>query len=89
MSFWEIVNGDPDRVRAAVFYVLPVLVTVLLVFGIGAWRRNEAHKRDAELKQQMLSKGMSADEIVRVLTAKTDPRLNETVPYVKKQPRPS
>ena len=63
MSLWDILSGDPDRVRAAFFYVLPVLVTVLLVFGIGAWRKNEAGKRDAELKLQMLAKGMAADEM--------------------------
>jgi len=84
MSLWESLTGDPDRLRAAFFYVLPVLVTIVLVFGITAWRKNEANKRDSELKLEMLSKGMSADEIARVLTAKTDPRLKETIPYVKK-----
>jgi hypothetical protein len=84
MSLWNILTGDPDRVRAACLYVLPILVTILFVFGFKSWRMNEAHKRETELKLEMLSKGMSADEIVRVLNAKTDLRLKETVPYVKK-----
>jgi hypothetical protein len=84
MSLWNILTGDPDRVRVACLYVLPVLVTILVVFGLKAWRLNEAHKRDADLKLEMLSKGMSADEIARVLNTKTDLRLKETVPYIKK-----
>ncbi len=84
-SLWNILTGEPERLRAACFYVLPILVTILLVFGLKAWRMNEANKRDAELKIEMLSRGMSADEIVRILTAKSDPsRLAETIPYVKK-----
>ena len=85
MSLWEILKSDPDRLRAAVFYVLPVLVTILLTFAIKAWRLNEEGKRNAALKMEMLSKGMSADEIVNVLNAKSVPsRLAETMPYVKK-----
>jgi len=84
MSFWNTLTADPDRLRVAFLYILPVLVTILLAFGMKAWRKNESSKRDAELKMEMLAKGMSADEIIRVLTARSDIRLDETVPYVKK-----
>ena len=37
-----------------------------------AWRGNRESERMAILKQQMLDKGMSADEIVRVMEAGKD-----------------
>ena len=82
---WEILSGDPDRLRAAVFYVLPICATILGAVGIAAWRKNEAGKRNAEMKMDMLERGMSANDIERVLTAEiSDSRLRETTPYVKK-----
>lgn len=55
-------------------------VAVVLIFGgtalvgiialiVNAWRGNRESERLAILKQQMLDKGMSADEIVRVMDA--------------------
>ncbi len=85
---WDLLTGDPNRLRVALLYFLPICLTILAAIGITAWRKNEAHKRDTELKQEMLARGMSAEEIVRVLTARTNgaapARLAETLPYVKK-----
>jgi hypothetical protein len=82
---WEILSGDPDRLRAAVFYVLPVCATVLGAVGIRAWLKNEAGKRNVAMKMDMLNRGMSATDIERVLGAElSDARLRETTPYVKK-----
>lgn len=58
----------------------PGILAIVLIFGgslivgtisliLSAWRGNRDSERLAILKQQMLDKGMSADEIVRVLEA--------------------
>jgi hypothetical protein len=46
-----------------------------IVFGTltNYWRRSRQAELDAALKQQMLERGMSADEIVQVLEAKSQP----------------
>jgi hypothetical protein len=44
-----------------------VFVTVDL--SIVLWRRNERLRIEAALKQEMLQRGMSADDIVRVIQA--------------------
>lgn len=56
------------------------VIALVLVFGGGvifgafalvtnAWRNNRDSERLAILKQQMIEKGMSADDIVRVIEA--------------------
>jgi hypothetical protein len=58
----------------------PGVIAIVLIFGGGfivgtitlilnAWRGNRESERMAILKQQMLDKGMTADEIVRVMNA--------------------
>jgi hypothetical protein len=77
-TMWDIFRSDPEKLAAVFFYAL-VAATILGYVGIKAWRRNEAGKRDAELKLEMIAKGMSAAEIERVLAAKIgDPRTAET-----------
>ena len=79
----ETLQADPSRFGPIVLYCVIGLV-FLVGTGIKAWRKNEAGKRDAELKLEMLARGMSADDIVRVLAAKTDgAKLDETMPYKK------
>ncbi len=62
-KFWEMAPG---------------MMAIILIFGggfiiglvsliVNAWRGNRESERLAILKQQMLDKGMSADEIVRVM----------------------
>ena len=66
------------------FWVL-VVVSGLATVGISAWRKHAAAKMDMELKLEMLSRGMSADDIERVLSAKSSRvDLEETQPYAKK-----
>lgn len=59
---------------------MPGILAIVLIFGgaavvgiitliVNAWRGNRENERLAILKQQMLDRGMSADEIVRVLEA--------------------
>lgn len=57
---------------------LPAVLAIGLIFGggmitgivaliVNAWKSNRSSERLAILKQQMLDRGMSADEIVRVI----------------------
>ena len=80
---WETFQADPEKFGPTVLYCAIALV-ILGGAGLKAWRKNESGKRDAELKLEMLARGMSADDIVRVLEAKTDgAKLDETMPYKK------
>lgn len=87
---WDLLTSDPNRLRVALLYVLPICVTVLAVTAIKAWRMNEAHKRDHELKLEMLAHGTPSDQVAHFHNAtstNTDPtpsRLAETLPYQKK-----
>lgn len=86
---WDLITSDPNRLRVALLYVLPICLTVLAVTGIKAWRMNEAHKRDHELKLEMLAHGTPADQVAHFHNATSgdappaSTRLAETLPYVK------
>ena len=61
-------------------WLIPVILGMMIpltgiVFGTltNYWRRSRQAELDAALKQQMLERGMSADEIVQVLEAKSQP----------------
>jgi hypothetical protein len=47
------------------------VLCILWLAGIKAWRVSEANKLDNDLKMEMVARGMSADEIERVLKAKS------------------
>ena len=66
---WEAFQSNPSAMFSVVFWATVGIVTLGCV-GIKAWRKNEAGKRDSELKLEMLAKGMSAADIERVLAAK-------------------
>jgi len=81
---WDTLQTDPEKFGAVIVYAV-VALTILAAIGIKAWRKNEAGKRDAELKMEMLARGMSADEILRVLAAKSEGAdLKETLDYKSK-----
>jgi hypothetical protein len=48
-----------------------IFLCILVSYAIKTWRKHEAAKMEHELKLEMLSRGMSADEIERVLAAKS------------------
>jgi len=61
-------------------WLIPVVLAFMvpitaIIFGTLThyWRRSRQAELDASLKQQMLERGMSADEIVQVLEAKSEP----------------
>jgi hypothetical protein len=81
---WETFQTDPESWGVTVMWCVIVLA-ILAGVGFKAWRKNEAGKRDAELKMEMLARGMSANDIVRVLAAKANgAKLDETAHYDKK-----
>jgi predicted negative regulator of RcsB-dependent stress response len=80
---WDVFRSDPEKLGGVIFWAI-IVIGVLGYAGIKAWRYNEAGKRDAELKLEMVAKGMSAADIERILAAKTiDSQTAETT-YHKK-----
>jgi hypothetical protein len=72
-SFWQALFRHED---AAFFFVLmgmfALIVTVAIVAHV--WEQLARHQTDADLKRSMIERGMSADEIERVLKAKSGGR---------------
>ena len=71
--------------------MLIIGIIVISVVGMIQWRKFRQAGMDAALKQQMLDRGMSAEEIAQVLSASSSktskdqpvarPELKETVDY--------
>jgi len=64
-GFWDQAPG----VLAIVLIFGGGAVTGIIALIVSAWKSNRENERLAVLKQQMLDKGMSADEIIRVIEA--------------------
>jgi hypothetical protein len=67
---WETFNNSPQH-WGGVLVVAAIVSCVLGLAAIQAWRQSQAHKMDSDLKMEMVARGMSADEIERVLRAKS------------------
>jgi len=67
-SFWDNAPG----VIAIVLIFGGGMITGAIGMVISAWNHNRDNERNAVLKQQMLDRGMSADEIIRVINAGKD-----------------
>jgi hypothetical protein len=67
---WETFNNSPQH-WGAVLLSVAIVSCILGLAAIRAWRESEAKKLDSDLKMEMVSRGMSADEIERVLKAKS------------------
>jgi hypothetical protein len=81
---WDVFKGSPSEL-APVLVITAICVGFIANVAIKAWRNNEAHKRETELKMEMVARGMSADDIIRVLAAKAnDSTLAETT-YLQKK----
>jgi hypothetical protein len=82
---WESLSQNPGNAAMILFWGM-IFGTIMSTYAIKTWRKHEAAKMDHELKLEMVARGMSADEIERVLTAKTAPKtdLDETRPYPKR-----
>jgi hypothetical protein len=66
----QILSENPQFIPA-VFGIVAVFGTIMAVAGMATWRKHQATKLEAELKMEMLARGMSAEEIERVLAAKS------------------
>jgi hypothetical protein len=71
-----IVNASLSSPEVQLFTPLGVLfiigVTIFAVVAVCQWRKVRIAEMDATLKQQMIDRGMSVDEIVRVLSTSSD-----------------
>jgi hypothetical protein len=81
---WDSLSADPGSAAMAIFFIM-LFLTIISAGAIPAWRKHAAAKMDHELKLEMVAHGMSADEIERVLKAKSAKgALDETQPYPKR-----
>ena len=82
---WDSFSNAPGSGVVAIFFIM-LFLTIISSAAIPAWRKHAAAKLDHELKLEMVARGMSADEIERVLNAKsaTKADLAETLPHPKR-----
>jgi hypothetical protein len=82
---WDSLSNDPGSAVMAIFFIM-LFLSIICAGAIPAWRKHAAAKMDHELKLEMVARGMSADEIERVLTVKSSQKLDldETQPYPKR-----
>jgi hypothetical protein len=82
---WNSLANDPGSAVMAIFFIM-LFLSIMSIGVIPAWRKHAADKMDHELKLEMVARGMSADEIERVLKAKsaTKADLDETLPHPKR-----
>jgi hypothetical protein len=65
---WEAVSSSRDFGPVAV--VASICLAIVATKAINAWRRAHAAKVEAELKMEMVSRGMNVEQIERVLAAR-------------------
>ncbi len=65
MGFWQ---GVFSRVEITAVFFGCMMGAVAI--AIGTWQKIEKMRAEAQLKQSMINRGMSADEIERVIKAK-------------------
>jgi hypothetical protein len=82
---WESLSREHGMLPMILFWAM-IFLMILVTYAMKTWRKHEAAKMEHELKLEMVTRGMSADEIERVLTAKSAPKadLDETQPYPKR-----
>jgi hypothetical protein len=69
----EAIRQEPIPVMAIVMGTLTGLGIVVAKIVSKAWQVVRANEADAALKQEMLDRGMSAEEIERVIRASSKP----------------
>ena len=69
-SFWQTLFSHQDTAVAFGVYSMIVLCVAIPVI-VSAWQKVARIRADADLKQSMIERGMSAEEIERVLKAKS------------------
>ncbi len=69
-SFWQSVFSNPSTAGVVCLFGMIVLLVAIPVIA-STWREVAKDRADAELKRAMIERGMSVDEIERVLKAKS------------------
>ena len=64
-GFWE--NAPGTIMMLCIFG--GTAITGIIALIVNGWKHNREHERLSILKQQMIDKGMSADDIIRVIQA--------------------
>jgi len=82
---WESLSREPGVLPMVLFWGA-IFTVIVVTYGMKLWRNHERDKMEMELKLEMLNRGMSAEDIERVLAAKSSASedLCKTRPYVKK-----
>lgn len=65
----DAIHSDPVPVVGILCGTLGVAAIVVTAMITRAWRTVRVHEAEAALKQEMLDRGMSAEEIERVVKA--------------------
>jgi hypothetical protein len=66
---FEILQGESGKAIVGMVAIVTVCGGPFIVGGLALWLHHRKNERLADLKQEMVERGMSADEIVRVLNA--------------------
>lgn len=61
----------PHLLQQQTIIPLAAMLFGVIVIFIGVWRKVETHKADVELKRDMIARGMSPEDIERVLAARS------------------
>ena len=82
---WESLSREPGVLPMTLFWGA-IFATILISYALKTWRKHEAAKMEYELKLEMINRGMGADEIERVLAAKSNAHadLGETCAHGKR-----
>jgi hypothetical protein len=65
----ELFQGDSGQTLIAVIAILTICGGPFFVGAWVLWLLHRKHERQDEMKREMIERGMSADDIVRVLNA--------------------
>ena len=65
---WEAISSSRDFGPVAV--VASICLAIVATTAINAWRRAQSAKVEADLKMEMVSRGMNVEQIERVLAAR-------------------
>ena len=69
---WNALSERPDFPVVLMFVLISFFIVLAIVAcrAVEAWREHQQAKIDADLKMEMIARGMSAEDIERVLSAK-------------------
>ena len=66
---FELLQGRAGENFLGLVAILAIFGGPLFVIAWALWLKHRKHERQDEMKREMIERGMSADDIVRVLSA--------------------